>query len=155
MTKLSSFDSPLHSIQLSFEATRKFAFLFYEGNALLARAAEHGSIMHHLSRYAGIKTSSNINHSDPVLFEWRRVMPESATHDEVVLFTPNLILRLTESTSATRYGAITIAQLREISMEEILSYSRIYPNFGEFVEHRYLSLWFRVGKLSGGRFSFS
>jgi hypothetical protein len=121
--------------------------VFRYGRAAVEYAADYESLFAHLSaQYAGFKLPGSVRASDPVLFEWRQIMPPEATHKIVVLFTPFSRLQVTEMVHEGGCGKISVAMIRDVSLEEILSYARTYSPFSEYVHERVETIFFRIEK---------
>ncbi len=121
--------------------------LFRQGQVALNYAADHESLFEYLSKdHAGIRFPSSVRSSEYVLFEWRRLMPKGSTNQEIVLFTPQHMLQKVVEIYQTKRGEFSVATLRVISLQEILSYARVYPTFAEFVVDRTATVSFRIQK---------
>ena len=122
-------------------------YQFRYGPEPLNYAADNDSLFEHLSKeHAGIRFPSSVRSSERVLFEWRRLMPKDSTNQEIVLFTPRHMLQKVVQVYQTKQGEFSIAVLRDVSVEEILAYARIYPKFAEYVADRMATLTFRIKK---------
>ena len=103
---------------------------FRYGLDALTYAANYGNLYEHLNtNHAGMRLPPSVRLSEAVLFEWRRQVSKDDPHQEIVIFTPTKVLQKVVTWYKTSRGAFSVATLREVSIEEVLSYARTCPQF--------------------------